>query len=76
MIAFDRDRSRGHRPTTVLYFDAPDFDSVLARLKRRGVTLEGPVEIVQRTTAGQLKLQQFVDTDGNALAILGLVPPP
>lgn len=74
MIALDKDRP-SVRQTSILYFDAPDFDTSLVRLKASGVTLEGPVETVQRTAGGELKLQQFTDPDGNSLAIMGLVPP-
>ncbi len=72
MVALDRNREMT-RPATILYFDAPDFDETVARLHAARVTLEGPVETVQVTSAGELKLQQFVDPDGNALAVMGLV---
>ena len=73
MVALDRNREMA-RPATILYFDAPDFDMTVARLRAANVTLEGPVETVQSTAEGDLKLQQFVDPDGNALAVMGLVP--
>ena len=72
MIALDGNRPRS-RPAAILYFDAPDFARTRARLVALDVTLEGGVETVQVTTAGALKLQQFVDPDGNALAIMGWV---
>lgn len=72
MIAQDVNRPQG-RPTSILYFDAPDFPVTLARLIAVGVDLEGPVETVQRTAAGDLRLQQFRDPDGNMLAIIGTV---
>lgn len=72
MIAQDAKRPQG-RPTSVLYFDAPDFPATLARLVASGVEREGPVETVQRTATGDLKLQQFRDPDGNMLAIMGTV---
>lgn len=72
MVALDAAREMT-RPATIFYFDAPDFDAAVGRLRSAGVTLEGPVETVQRTAAGDLKLQQFVDPDGNALAVMGLV---
>lgn len=72
MIALDEDRP-GRRATTILYFDAPDFDTTVGRLRAAGVSLQGPVETVQRTVAGELKLQQFTDPDGNMLAVTGLV---
>ncbi|MDO9489591.1 MAG: VOC family protein [Sphingomonadaceae bacterium] len=74
MVATDPARLTPERPGSILYFDAPDFDSTLARLVALGLRLEGGVETVQRTATGELRLQQFVDPDGNALAIMGLVP--
>jgi methylmalonyl-CoA/ethylmalonyl-CoA epimerase len=73
MIATDRERP-DVRPGAILYFDAAEFELTLARLKAAKVPLDGPVETVQRTVEGELKLQQFSDPDGNALAIIGTVP--
>lgn len=73
MIALDTKRPAG-RPTSILYFNAPDFNKSLAYLAAVKVTFDGPVETVQRTAKGDLKLQQFTDLDGNALAIMGTVP--
>ena len=72
MIAVDRAR-RTAVPTTILYFDVADFDAKVSSLKSAGVTLQGGAETVRRDAAGDLKLQQFVDPDGNALAVMGLV---
>jgi predicted enzyme related to lactoylglutathione lyase len=71
MIAHDKDRPSTKRPTSILYFDTPDFEGSLARVKAAGILLEGPVETVQRTANGELRLQQFIDPDGNMLAIMG-----
>lgn len=73
MIALDANRPSA-RPTSILYFDAPDFVTTLSRLNASAVEREGPVETVQRTERGELRLQQFRDPDGNALAIMGTVP--
>jgi methylmalonyl-CoA/ethylmalonyl-CoA epimerase len=73
MVALDRDRPTA-RPTSIIYFDAPAFDAKVARLRQLDLPLDGPVETVQRTAAGSLRLQQFRDPDGNALAVMGLVP--
>lgn len=73
MIAHDPARPQTSRPTSILYFDAPDFEAALERLRATGIALVGPVETVQRTARGELKLQQFEDPDGNALAIMGTV---
>jgi methylmalonyl-CoA/ethylmalonyl-CoA epimerase len=73
MVATDKARPTLPRPTSVVYFDAPDFEATLARLHASGVKLVGEVESVQKTQAGILKLQQFEDPDGNMLAIMGIV---
>ena len=74
MIALDRKRAEFIRPATILYFDVDDFAASVARLKTSGASLDGPVETVRTTADGDLKLQQFVDPDGNALAVMGFVP--
>ena len=73
MIGVDPQRPRG-RPTSVLYFDAPDLEATIARLEALGVSFAGPLETVQRGPRGDLKLRQFADPDGNALAVMGVVP--
>ena len=73
MIALDT-RRQPARPQSILYFDAPDFEAALARLIAHHVEREGEVETVQSTQSGSLKLQQFNDPDGNALALMGFVP--
>jgi catechol 2,3-dioxygenase-like lactoylglutathione lyase family enzyme len=59
---------------SVLYFDAPDIDALAAALEGRGVKFTGPAETVQRTETRELKLRAFHDPDGNALALMGMVP--
>ena len=73
MVAADPARVATPRPASILYFDAPDFETTLARLTALGIPLEGGVETVQKSARGELRLQQFVDPDGNALAIMGTV---
>lgn len=58
-----------------LYFDDPGL-SRQAALAARGVKFLGPAETVQRTATGDLKLLEFVDPDGNALALMGEVRRP
>lgn len=72
MVALDPKRA-ANRSTAILYFDVADLDAKVASLAAAQVKLEGAVETVQRTAQGDLKLQQFVDPDGNALAVMGLV---
>ena len=59
---------------SVLYIDAPDIDTLGGELEKRGVQFLGPVTVVQRTDKGELKLREFKDPDGNALALMGFVP--
>jgi catechol 2,3-dioxygenase-like lactoylglutathione lyase family enzyme len=58
----------------VLYIDAPDIDTLGGELEKRGVRFGGAVTVVQRTEKGELKLREFRDPDGNALALMGFVP--
>jgi predicted enzyme related to lactoylglutathione lyase len=58
----------------VIYFDAPDIDALGAALEAKGVTFERPAETVQRTATHELKLRAFKDPDGNAIALMGMVP--
>lgn len=73
MIALDPKRVRAP-PSSILYFDAPNFDTMLARFEALRIHFVGPVETVQRSAKGDLKLRQFEDPDGNMLAIMGLIP--
>jgi methylmalonyl-CoA/ethylmalonyl-CoA epimerase len=74
MIARDEARQRSARPAGILYFHVEDFAAALVRLQGTRAALVGPVETVQTTAAGSLRLQQFEDADGNMLAIMGFVP--
>lgn len=57
-----------------VYFDAPDIDALGAALEARGVQFQGPAQVLQRTETHELKLRAFLDPDGNALALMGMVP--
>jgi catechol 2,3-dioxygenase-like lactoylglutathione lyase family enzyme len=59
---------------SVIYFDAPDIDALGIALEAKGVTFLRSAETVQRTPTHELKLRAFHDPDGNALALMGLVP--
>lgn len=74
MIAEDKDRQPVARPNGILYFHSSDFAHALSRLQASGARLVGGVEVVEVTSTGALKLQQFEDPDGNMLAIMGTVP--
>jgi methylmalonyl-CoA/ethylmalonyl-CoA epimerase len=58
---------------SLLYFDAPDIDSLGRALAARGVVFVSDAQVVQRTETHDLKLREFLDPDGNALALMGLV---
>ncbi len=58
---------------SLLYFDAPDIDTLGAALEAKGVKFVGPATTVQRTETHELKLREFFDPDGNALALMGMV---
>jgi catechol 2,3-dioxygenase-like lactoylglutathione lyase family enzyme len=58
-----------------LYFDDPGL-SRQATLAARGVKFIGPAETVQRTATSDLKLLEFLDPDGNPLALMGEVRRP
>jgi catechol 2,3-dioxygenase-like lactoylglutathione lyase family enzyme len=60
--------------SAIVYFDAPDIDTLGPALEARGVKFSGPAIVVQETRTHQLKLRSFSDPDGNALALMGLVP--
>ncbi|MGQ0741012.1 MAG: VOC family protein [Alphaproteobacteria bacterium] len=68
-------RNEGERPGgAVVYFDAPDIDEIIPALEKRGVKFGPRTEVVQRTDTHELKLRDFRDPDGNALALMGMVP--
>ncbi len=58
---------------SLVYFDAPDIDALAPVLEARGVTFAGPAQTVQETATHALKLREFFDPDGNALALMGMV---
>jgi len=59
---------------SLIYFDAPDMRDIGAALEARGVRFNGPPVTVQQTQTHELQLREFFDPDGNALALMGMVP--
>jgi catechol 2,3-dioxygenase-like lactoylglutathione lyase family enzyme len=59
---------------TYIYFDAPDMAALGEALEARGVKFVGPPVAVQQTQTHELQLREFLDPDGNALALMGMVP--
>lgn len=58
----------------IIYFDAPDFETLEKELESRRVRFSGPASVVQRTATHELRLREFRDPDGNHLALMGNVP--
>jgi methylmalonyl-CoA/ethylmalonyl-CoA epimerase len=67
------ENSAGTPGGSILYFDAPDIDSLAPALEAKGVEFLGPIQTVQRTETHDLKLRAFRDPDGNTLALMGMV---
>ena len=59
---------------SLIYFDAPDIDALGPALEAKGIKFTGPATVVQRTETHEIKLREFFDPDGNALALMGMVP--
>jgi catechol 2,3-dioxygenase-like lactoylglutathione lyase family enzyme len=59
---------------SLIYFDAPDMDVIGAALEKKGAVFVGPAFTLQKTETHELKLREFFDPDGNALALMGMVP--
>jgi len=58
---------------SLLYFDAPDIDALGQVLEEKGVVFVSEAKVVQRSKTHELKLREFFDPDGNALALMGSV---
>lgn len=71
------EESQAQAPTGAveLYFDDPGL-SRGKPLADRGVTFVGPPETVQHLIRTDVQLLEFLDPDGNALALMGEVPRP
>ena len=61
---------------SLIYFNAPDIEALGPALEARGIKFAGPATVVQRTETHELKLREFFDPDGNALALMGMVETP
>lgn len=57
----------------IIYFDASDFDELMSELETRGVVFTSPVEVLQRNANSELRLREFLDPDGNHIALMGEV---
>ncbi len=59
---------------SLIYFNAPDIDTLGPALEAKGVKFVGPAQVVQESATHRLKLREFFDPDGNAIALMGMVP--
>jgi predicted enzyme related to lactoylglutathione lyase len=60
---------------SAIYFQVVDIGAVHASLKERGVDFKAAPHVVHRTPAMELWLAEFVDPDGNQLALMGETKP-
>ena len=58
---------------SAIYFQIRDIHSVFASLKGRGVSFKAEPHVVSRTPSSELWLAEFVDPDGNQLALMSEV---
>lgn len=58
------------RPLAGLYFRVADIEATHATLRERGVTFDAAPHVVHRTATSTLRLAEFRDPDGNALALM------
>ena len=55
---------------SAIYFQVPDIGTVFSSLKGRGVRFLDDPHVVHRTPKSELWLAEFVDPDGNQLALM------
>jgi catechol 2,3-dioxygenase-like lactoylglutathione lyase family enzyme len=70
-LAHDKNQPIGG---SLVYFGAPDIDTLGPALEARGVRFVNQAQVVQESETHRLKLREFFDPDGNALALMGMVP--
>ena len=56
-----------------IYFGIPDINAVHAFLRERGVEFKAPPHVVSRSAKGEIWLAEFLDPDGNQLALMSEV---
>lgn len=59
---------------SVIYFHVPDIHAVHASLAAKGVRFVARPHVVHRTQSTELWLAEFVDPDGNPLALMAESP--
>lgn len=63
-------RQRG----SAIYFKVADIHAVHRTLEERGVTFPAPPHLVHKTPTTELWLTEFLDPDGNQLALMSEIP--
>lgn len=58
----------------LIYFDAADILELGPALEAKGVKFLNPASTVQETADKRLMLREFLDPDGNPLALMGWAP--
>ena len=53
-----------------LYFTVPDLERRYAELQERGVTFDGPPQVIHAAAAYELRMAFFRDPAGNLLALM------
>ena len=53
-----------------VYFGVPDIHAVYAFLHEHGVEFKAPPHVVSRSAQGEVWLAEFMDPDGNQLALM------
>ena len=57
-----------------IYFGVKDIQSIYSSLKSQGVLFKAPPHVVNRSATSEVWLAEFVDLDGNQLALMSEVP--
>ena len=55
---------------SAIYFSVADIEGVYASLREKGVGFKAPPHVVNRSARSETWLAEFVDPDGNQLALL------
>jgi methylmalonyl-CoA/ethylmalonyl-CoA epimerase len=57
-----------------IYFGVKDIQSVYSSLSTQGVEFKAPPHVVSRSATSEVWLAEFVDPDGNQLALMSEAP--
>lgn len=58
-----------------IYFAVQDIEAVHSSLSNQGVQFKAPPHVVNRSAKSEIWLAEFVDPDGNQLALMSEAPP-